>query len=79
MNKALTIRTGQQYGQKYIPRLLKLVQEKKLDPSFLVTHRTGLEGALKSYETFRARSDGILRAVFFAESRSAGLNRLRAC
>ena len=64
MNKALTIRTGQQYGQKYIPRLLKLVQEKKLDPSFLVTHRTGLEGAPQSYETFRERSDGILRAVF---------------
>jgi threonine dehydrogenase-like Zn-dependent dehydrogenase len=64
MNKALTIRTGQQYGQKYIPRLLKLTREKKLDPSFLVTHRAGLAGVPKAYETFRSRADGILRAVF---------------
>ncbi|MBV8055738.1 MAG: zinc-binding dehydrogenase, partial [Deltaproteobacteria bacterium] len=64
MNKALTIRTGQQYGQKYIPRLLKLAQDKKLDPSFLITHRAGLEGAPQLYNTFRERSDGILRAVF---------------
>ncbi len=64
MNKALTVRTGQQYGQKYIPRLLKLVQDKKLDPSFLVTHRTDLEGVPKAYSTFKQRSEGILRAVF---------------
>ena len=60
MNKALTIRTG----QKYIPRLLKLIEEKKLDPSFLVTHRSGLKGAPDLYDVFRSRSQDIVHAVF---------------
>jgi threonine dehydrogenase-like Zn-dependent dehydrogenase len=64
MNKALTIRTGQQYGQKYIPRLLKLIEERKLDPSFLATHKSGLRRAPELYDTFKSRSEDIVRAVF---------------
>jgi threonine dehydrogenase-like Zn-dependent dehydrogenase len=64
MNKALTLRTGQQHGQKYIARLLKLIEEGKLDPSFMVTHRMSLDEAPQGYEMFRTKENGCVRAVF---------------
>jgi threonine dehydrogenase-like Zn-dependent dehydrogenase len=63
-NKGLTLRTGQQHGQKYIPRLLKLIEEGKLDPSFMVTHRMSLDDAPRGYEIFRNKEDECVRAVF---------------
>ena len=45
MNKGLTVRTAQQHGQAYMPRLLDHAQKGELDPSFLATHRFSLEDA----------------------------------
>jgi hypothetical protein len=43
MNKGLTIRTAQQHGQKYVPRLLELAQKGEFDLSFMATNRYSLE------------------------------------
>ncbi|GMT96090.1 zinc-dependent alcohol dehydrogenase [Corallococcus caeni] len=64
MNKGLTMRTAQQHGQKYLPRLLEHVARGELDPSFLATHRFSLEDAPKGYELFKKKEDGCVRAVF---------------
>jgi threonine dehydrogenase-like Zn-dependent dehydrogenase len=64
MNKGLTVRTAQQHGQKYVPRLLEQASRGELDPSFLVTHRFSLEDAVKGYELFKKKQDGCVRAVF---------------
>jgi threonine dehydrogenase-like Zn-dependent dehydrogenase len=64
INKGLTIRTAQQHGQKYVPRLLELATEGKLDPSFLATHRFSLEEAPRGYSLFKHKEDGCMRAVF---------------
>ncbi|MFP2901731.1 zinc-dependent alcohol dehydrogenase [Corallococcus sp. 4LFB] len=64
MNKGLTLRTAQQHGQKYLPRLLEHVAKGELDPSFLATHRFSLEDAPKGYELFKKKQDGCVRAVF---------------
>jgi threonine dehydrogenase-like Zn-dependent dehydrogenase len=64
MNKGLTVRTAQQHGQKYVPRLLEHVSRGELDPSFLVTHRFSLEDSTKGYELFKKKQDGCVRAVF---------------
>ena len=64
MNKALTIRSGQQHGQKYIPRILDLISQGKMDPSYLITHREPLDGAQRAYEMFRNHADGCVRVVF---------------
>ena len=64
MNKGLTVRTAQQHGQKYLPRLLEHVAKGKLDPSFLATHRFPLEDAPRGYEMFKKKQDGCVRAVF---------------
>lgn len=64
MNKGLTVRTAQQHGQKYVPRLLDYVARGELDPSFLATHRFRLEDAPLGYRMFKDKRDGCLRAVF---------------
>ena len=64
MNKGLTIRTAQQHGQKYVPRLLDYASRGQLDPSFLITHRLSLEESPKGYELFKSKNDGCVRAVF---------------
>jgi threonine dehydrogenase-like Zn-dependent dehydrogenase len=64
MNKGLTLKTAQQHGQKYVPRLLELVASGKLNPSYLATHHFPLEEAARGYELFKHKEDGCLRAVF---------------
>lgn len=72
MNKGLTLRTAQQHGQKYLPRLLDLVVRGDLDPSFLATHRFSLEDAPRAYAMFKHKEDGCVRAVLSPqEARSA--------
>lgn len=64
MNKGLTIRTAQQHGQRYVPRLLELVQQGKLDPAYLATHRMSLEDAPLGYDLFKHKRQDCVRAVF---------------
>ncbi|MDO9016024.1 MAG: zinc-binding dehydrogenase [Myxococcales bacterium] len=64
VNKGLTVRTAQQHGQKYVPRLLDRVVRGELDPSFLATHRFSLEDAAEGYEMFMTKSDHCVRVVF---------------
>lgn len=64
INKGITVRTAQQHGQKYVPRLLEHAAKGELDSSFLVTHKFSLEDAPLGYELFRKREDNCLRAIF---------------
>jgi threonine dehydrogenase-like Zn-dependent dehydrogenase len=63
MNKGLTIKTGQTHVHKYVPELLKLVQDGKIDPSFVVTHRLPLSEAAYGYDIFRGKKDGCIKVV----------------
>jgi threonine dehydrogenase-like Zn-dependent dehydrogenase len=64
MNKALIVRTGQQHGQRYIPRLLDHIQRGDIDPSYLLTHRMCLDDGPRGYRLFEARAEACVRAVF---------------
>lgn len=64
MNKGLTVRTAQQHGQKYVPRLLDHAKRGELDPSVLATHRFSLEDSPRGYDMFKHKKDGCVRAVF---------------
>ena len=64
MNKGLTIRTSQQPGQRYMPKMLEHVLNGELDPSFLASHHMSLEDAPRGYELFKEKEDGCVRAVF---------------
>ncbi|MBV8847848.1 MAG: zinc-binding dehydrogenase, partial [Bryobacterales bacterium] len=64
MNKGLTVRTAQQHGQKYLPRLLEHTLNGELDASFLATHHFSLEDAPRGYDIFQNKANGCLRVVF---------------
>ncbi|MFF0488211.1 zinc-dependent alcohol dehydrogenase [Nocardia sp. NPDC004068] len=63
-NKGLTLRTAQQHGQRYVPRMFDYIQQGDLDPSYLITHDLPLEQAVYGYDIFKNKSDGCVRAVF---------------
>jgi threonine dehydrogenase-like Zn-dependent dehydrogenase len=65
MNKALTLRSGQQHGQRYIPMLLDRVTRGELDPACLATHQVSLEEGPDAYRLFGHRADGCVRAVLY--------------
>ncbi|MFN2426965.1 MAG: zinc-dependent alcohol dehydrogenase [Candidatus Binatia bacterium] len=59
MNKGLTIKTGQTHVQRYTEKLLRMVEEDEIDPSFVVTHHMSLDDAPKGYEMFKDKGDCI--------------------
>lgn len=64
MNKGLTIRSAQQHGQRYVPRLLDYIERGDLDPTYLITHDMPLENSPRGYELFKEKKDNCVRAVF---------------
>ncbi len=63
MNKGLTFKMGQTHVQAYTEKLLKLIMEGHIDPSFVITHKIGLEQAPEYYKTFRDKQDGCIKVV----------------
>jgi len=64
MNKGVTVRTAQQHGQAYVPRLLEHAQRGELTPAALATHRFSLEDSPTGYRMFKHKEDGCVRAIF---------------
>jgi threonine dehydrogenase-like Zn-dependent dehydrogenase len=63
MNKALTFKMGQTHVQRYTQKLLKLIQEGKIDPSFIITHTLPLAEGPAAYKTFRDKQDECIKVV----------------
>jgi len=63
MNKALTIKTGQTHVHKFMPELLDHIRNRRIDPSFVVTHRLPLSQAPYGYNIFREKQDGCIKIV----------------
>ncbi|KAI5372530.1 hypothetical protein J4E82_008726, partial [Alternaria postmessia] len=52
MEKAITVRGGQLYAEKYFPLLLDFVVKGQYDPSFVFTHKDKLENISEAYDKF---------------------------
>jgi threonine dehydrogenase-like Zn-dependent dehydrogenase len=63
MQKGLTLRTGQTHVNRWTDDLLKMIQEGRIDPSFVVTHTVDLEDGPAMFETFRDKEDGCVKVV----------------
>jgi threonine dehydrogenase-like Zn-dependent dehydrogenase len=63
MNKGLTFRMGQMFGQKYIPMLVDRVQKGEIDPSVVFTHHLPLEEAKQGYEIFKHKKDNCIKVL----------------
>jgi threonine dehydrogenase-like Zn-dependent dehydrogenase len=63
MNKGLTWRMGQTHVNRWTADLLRLIEDGKIDPSFVITHTVGLEDGPEMYKTFRDKQDGCIKVV----------------
>jgi threonine dehydrogenase-like Zn-dependent dehydrogenase len=61
--KGLTLKMGQTHMHRYMPRLLDHIERGDIDPSFIITHRVGLEDAPDMYKTFREKEDDCIKVV----------------
>jgi threonine dehydrogenase-like Zn-dependent dehydrogenase len=66
MNRSLTLKTGQCHVHRYMRPLLKLIEDGKIDPTFVITHRMRLEDAPKGYEMFLRKEDNCEKVVLTA-------------
>ena len=72
MNKSLTMRTGQTHVHKYLDKLMRLIEEGKVDPTLIITHRTAnLADGPGLYETFREKEKGCVKVVMFPHGMEA--------
>jgi threonine dehydrogenase-like Zn-dependent dehydrogenase len=63
MNRSLTIRSGQCHVQRYMRPLLERIQNKEIDPSFVITHRMNLDEAPEGYDMFLNKTDDCVKVV----------------
>ena len=57
MEKGLTVRSGQTHVQKYLPKLLDMIRDGKIDTTFLISHRLPLEKAPEGYGNVLRRAE----------------------
>jgi threonine dehydrogenase-like Zn-dependent dehydrogenase len=63
MEKGLSVKSGQTHVQKYMPQLLKMILEGKLNTTFLISHRMSLEEAPIGYKMFKERQNEVTKVV----------------
>jgi threonine dehydrogenase-like Zn-dependent dehydrogenase len=61
MNKGLTFKMGQTHVQRYLNKLLKKIENKEIDPSFVITHKLPLQDAAEGYKLFNEKKDGCIK------------------
>ena len=63
--KGLTLRSGQVHVKRYLELLTKLIEDKKVDTPFMITHRSNdLADGPKLYKTLKDKKDGCVKVVF---------------
>ena len=65
VQKGLRLCSGQTHVKRYLEPLTKLIQEKRVDTTFMITHRsTDLADGPDLYQTFKNKKDGCVKVVF---------------
>lgn len=67
MEKGLTLKTGQTHVHRYLKPLLALIEEGKLDTTFLISHREPLEKAAELYRHWHDEQDTYTKIVMKPE------------
>ncbi len=61
--KGLTVRNGQCDVQKYMPRLLEAIEDGRINPAEIITHRLDLDDAPHGYDIFKKKEEGCVKVV----------------
>lgn len=62
-NRNVNLRTGQAPVIPYMPILYKLLEERKVDPSDIITHRLSIDDAPHGYEVFDTKTEDCIKVV----------------
>lgn len=62
-DKGLTIKMGQTHVQKFMPELLGFIEEGKLQPDVIITHRMKLADAAEGYRIFDKKEEDCRKVV----------------
>jgi threonine dehydrogenase-like Zn-dependent dehydrogenase len=62
-DKGLTLAMGQTHVQKYLPELLNFIEDGKLEPDIIISHRMKLADAAKGYDIFDKKEDACRKVV----------------
>ena len=63
MNRSITLKTGQAHVHRYLRPLYEMIEQGRIDPSFILTHTLPLDEAPKGYEMFKNKDDECLKVV----------------
>jgi threonine dehydrogenase-like Zn-dependent dehydrogenase len=63
MEKNITVRGGQVHVQSYWKELLGYIQQGKVDPTFVISHRMSLDDADKAYRIFDKKEDNAVKII----------------
>jgi threonine dehydrogenase-like Zn-dependent dehydrogenase len=63
MEKGLSVKTGQTHVQRYLPKLLDMIGNGKVDTTFLISHRLPLERAPDGYRMFAEAQNETTKVV----------------
>jgi threonine dehydrogenase-like Zn-dependent dehydrogenase len=63
MGKNLTLRSGLVNPQNQIHKLLPLIEQGRLDPTEIITHRLSLADGVRGYRVFDAHAENVLKVV----------------
>lgn len=61
--KGITVRAGQTHVQHFLPELLSFIEEGKLQPEIIISHRLRLEEAAEGYKIFDKKQDHCRKIV----------------
>ena len=64
--KGLTMKMGQTHVHKYLPELLKHIQEGRIDPTWIISHRLPLDQAPEGYKQFAENKSEYTKVVLHA-------------
>jgi threonine dehydrogenase-like Zn-dependent dehydrogenase len=62
-NKGLTLKMGQTHVQRYMQPLYERIEAGEIDPSFVITHRIGLDDVPEAYQMFRNKEAECIKFV----------------
>jgi threonine dehydrogenase-like Zn-dependent dehydrogenase len=62
-NKGLHFRMGQTHMLRYMRPLLALIEQGKIDPTFVISHRVRLEDVPRMYRVFRDKQEECVKVV----------------
>ncbi|HVL78952.1 MAG TPA: zinc-dependent alcohol dehydrogenase [Sphingomicrobium sp.] len=77
MQKGLTLKTGQTHMQRYTRPLLEMIEQGKLDTTFLISHRASIEDGPQMYKHWHSDQNSYTKIVLKPEMAKSKVEKVR--